>query len=60
VRELYKGVIMSGNSEKLTNLVGNYDDMTEEGKKELLLIGEKYLNEKDRIENKKENFENKL
>jgi hypothetical protein len=51
---------MSENSEKLTNLVGNYDDMTEEGKKELLLIGEKYLNEKDKIENKKEKFENNL
>jgi hypothetical protein len=52
------------NNEKITNLIGNYDTMTEEGKNELLLIGEKYLNEKDRIKNdilgdKNENFENK-
>ena len=34
--------------ENLTVLIENYDDMNEEGKKELLKIGEKYLDSKDK------------
>jgi hypothetical protein len=54
---------MTVNNEKLTILIGNYDDMTEKGKNKLLLIGKKYLSKKDRIKNKvigdkKETFEN--
>jgi hypothetical protein len=47
----FKG-IMTVNNEKMTNLIRNYDAMTEEGKNKLLLIGKKYLNKKDRIKNK--------
>jgi hypothetical protein len=55
---------MTVNDEKMTNLIRNYDAMTEEGKNKLLLIGRKYLNKKDRIKNKvledkKEKFGNK-
>jgi hypothetical protein len=49
----FKG-IMTVNNEKITNLIGNYDAMTEEGQNELLLLGEKYLNEKGKIKNKNE------
>ena len=35
------------NEEKLTILIKNYDDMNEDGKKELLGIGESYLECKD-------------
>jgi hypothetical protein len=38
---------MTGNNERLSILVRNYDDMTNDGKKELLSIGEKYLIKKD-------------
>jgi hypothetical protein len=38
--------LLTRNIKKVNNLVRNYDAMTEEGKDELLLIGEKYLTEK--------------
>jgi hypothetical protein len=52
------------NNEKTTVLIRNYDAMTETGKNKLLVIGKKYLSEKDRIKNKgagdkKEKFEHK-
>lgn len=55
---------MTVNNEKVTDLIRNYDAMTEKGKNELLVIGKKYLSEKDRIKNKgvgdkKEKFDNK-
>jgi hypothetical protein len=39
-----QGVVMRG---KIDVLCGNYDEMTDEGKEELLTMGEKYLNEVD-------------
>jgi hypothetical protein len=44
---------MSGNDRKINVLFENYDDMTDEGKNELLKIGEKYLNELNLFEDKK-------
>jgi hypothetical protein len=57
----FKGVIMMKSNGKIINLIRNYDDLTDEGKNELLLVGEKYLREKDlpakeRSENKNEDF----
>jgi hypothetical protein len=51
--------IKAQNKEKITILIRNYDDMPEEGKSELLLIGEKYLNKKDRTQDTKKQSENK-
>ena len=38
--------------DNLTILINNYDDMNDEGKNELLVIGEKYLGIKDNTEDK--------
>jgi hypothetical protein len=47
---------------KVSDLIRNYDGMTDAGKNELLLAGEKYLKEKERLEKEppedgKEGFE---
>jgi hypothetical protein len=36
---------MTENNKRASDLIKNYDNMTEEGKKKLLLLGEKYLTE---------------
>jgi hypothetical protein len=48
-----KGVVMPGNEGKINVLFENFDDMTDEGKNELLKIGEKYLNELNLNDDKK-------
>jgi hypothetical protein len=44
-RGTVKGVVMMGNEGKIDVLCENYDGMTEEGKTELMMIGERYLRE---------------
>jgi hypothetical protein len=56
---------MTGNNEKIKDLCKNYDEMTDEGKNELLKTGEDFLNkvrilddDVSGLKNGKLNFEN--
>ncbi|MFP3088937.1 hypothetical protein LQZ21_01255 [Treponema sp. TIM-1] len=45
-------------TDRIEVLLKNYDQMTDEGKDELLSIGERYLRDVDQLENDKLKFEN--